>query len=82
MDKDDFSCVQGVKVEVTKDKRMNWVAGVKVEVRKTKRNFFKITSKLGLKKTTATIPRQRRQKYLLVFFNSYREVRKRTEIPL
>jgi hypothetical protein len=36
MDKDDLSCVAGVKVEVTKDKRMNWVAGVKVEVRKNK----------------------------------------------
>ena len=46
-------------------------------------NFFlRYKGKLGSKITTATVPRQRRQKCLLVFLNSYREVRKRTEIPL
>ena len=35
--------------------------------------------KLGSKITTATVPRQRRQKYLLVFLNVHRIIRKRTE---
>ena len=35
--------------------------------------------KLGLKITTATVPRQRRQKCLLVFLNDHRVIRKRTE---
>ena len=62
--------------------RVNLVAGVKVEVRKRKRIYFKITGRLGSKMTTATVPRQRRQKYLLVFLNIHRIIRKRTEIPL
>ena len=35
--------------------------------------------KLGSKITTATVPRQRRQKCLLVFLNVHRIIRKRTE---
>ena len=35
--------------------------------------------KLGSKITTATVPRQRRQKCLLVFLNDHRVIRKRTE---
>jgi len=35
--------------------------------------------KLGSKITTATIPRQRRQKCFLVFINDHRIIRKRTE---
>ena len=84
---DNLSRVAGVEVEIRKEKkdmRVNLVAGVKVEVRKTKRIFFlfKIMGKLGSKITTATIPWQRRQKCLLVFLNSHREIRKLTEIPL
>ena len=37
------------------------------------------TGKLGSKITTATVPRQRRQKCLLVFLNDHRAIRKRTE---
>ena len=82
--KDNLSGVARVKVETRKPNgdEGNLVAGVKEEVRKTKRIFFKITGKLGSKKTTATVPRQRRQKCLLVFLNSHREVCKRTKIPL
>ena len=35
--------------------------------------------KLGSKITTATVPRQRHQKCLLVFLNDHRVIRKRTE---
>ena len=37
------------------------------------------TGKLGSKITTATVPRQQRQKCLLVFLNDHRVIRKRTE---
>ena len=35
--------------------------------------------KLGSKITTAAVPRQRRQKCLLVFLNDHKVIRKRTE---
>ena len=35
--------------------------------------------KLGLKITTATVPRQRRQKCSLVFLNIHKIIRKRTD---
>ena len=55
------------------------VAGVKVEVRKMKRFFLRYKGELGLKTTTATVPRQRCQKCLLVFLNDHRVIHKRTE---
>ena len=60
---------RGRNKEKKKDMRVNLVAGVKVEARKRKRIFFKITGRLGSKTTTATVPRQHRQKCLLVFLN-------------
>ena len=42
----------------------------------------KTHEQLGSKTTMATVPLQRRQKCMLVFLNSYREIRKRMEIPL
>ena len=49
--------------------------GIKEDKRYTKR----YTGKLGSKITAATVPRQRRQKCLLVFLNVHRIIRKRTE---
>ena len=82
--KDNLSGVAGAKVEIRKQKgdEGNLVAGVTVEESKRKDIFLRYKGELGSETTTATVPRQRRQKYLLVFLNSYREVRKRTEIPL
>ena len=44
--------------------------------------FQNIRGRTRFEDNTATVPLQRRQKCLLVFLNSYREVRKRTKIPL
>ena len=81
--KDNLSGVAGVKVEIRKEKgdEGNLVAGVMVEERKRK-YFLRYKGELGSKTTTTTVPRQRRQKCLLVFLNSYREVRKCTKILL
>ena len=82
--KDNLSGVVGVKVEIRKEKVDEGKLGSGGDGRrkKKKRFFLRYKGELGSKTTTATVPRQRRQKCLLVFLNSYREVRKRTEIPL
>jgi len=81
--KDNLSGVARAKVEIRKQKgdEGNLVAGVTVEERKRK-DFLRYKGELGSKTTTTTVPRQWHQKCLLVFLNCYREVRKRTEIPL
>ena len=49
---------------------------------KEKEFFLRYKGELGSKTTIATVPWQWCQKCLLVFLNTYIEVRKRTEIPL
>jgi len=46
------------------------IEGVKIEIRRKRKNFFfenKIQGRLGKKKGTTTVPRQRRQKACWVF---------------
>ena len=76
---------KGRDKEKVKDMRVNLVAGVKEEVKKNKTYFFcfeNIRGRTRFEDNTATVPRQRRQKCLLVFLNVHRIIRKRTEIPL
>ena len=75
---------KGRDKEKKKDMRVNLVAGLKEEVKKKKTDFFfeNIRGRTRFEGNTATVPRQRHQKYLLVFLNVHRIIRKRTEIPL
>jgi hypothetical protein len=87
MDKDNLSCVAGVKVEVRKNKRYKdeLDSGDEDRGRKTKdMNFFflKIRGRTRFEDNRTTVPRQRRYKCLLVFLSVHRIIRKRTEILL
>ena len=61
---DNLSWVAGVEVEIRKEKgyKGKFGSGGEGRGKKNKKDFFKITSKLGSKITTTTVPRQRRQK--------------------
>ena len=50
-----------------------------IRIKRKERMKEKTHEQLGSKTTTTTVPRQRRQKCLLVFLNVHRIIRKRTE---
>jgi len=85
---DNLPRVAGVEVEIRKAKRYEDRMGSRDEGRakeKENRFFFvfeNIRGRTRFEGNTATIPRQRCQKCLLVFLNIHRIIRKRTEIPL
>ena len=85
---DNLPRVAGVEVEIRKAKRYEDRMGSRGEGRaKEKENrfflfFLNIRRRTRFEGNTTTVPRQRRQKCLLVFINIHRIIRKRTEIPL
>ena len=83
---DNLPRVAGIEVEIRKAKRYEDRMGSRGEGRaKEKENIFffeSIRGRTRFEVRTATVPRQRRQKCLLVFLNTHRGIRKRTEIPL
>jgi len=85
---DNLPRVAGVEVEIRKAKRYEDRMGSRGEGRaKEKENrfflfFLNIRRRTRFEGNTTTVPRQRRQKCLLVFLNVHRIIRKRTEIPL